>query len=136
MESKTTSNIGDVSDEYVMYILVNKDLKMKAGKIASQCCHSACKVVQIQEDPHESDGGYLEYLAWKTHNYGKIILKADQKTLEECIKKYSDKNQRIWCEPTFDLGRTQIEAGSLTTVAFTPMLKESAPEFIKHLKLL
>lgn len=123
-------------DEYVMYILVNKDLKMKAGKIASQCCHSACKVVQIHEDKTKEGNSFCEYLKWKFSNYGKIVLKADQKTLEECIKKYSDKSQKIWCECTYDLGRTQIEAGSLTTVAFTPMSKESAPEIIKQLKLL
>ena len=33
-------------DEYVMYVLVNNDLKMGKGKIASQCMHSACRVTR------------------------------------------------------------------------------------------
>ncbi len=124
----------DPKDEYVMYILVNRDLKMGQGKVASQCCHSACKVVQYHESQYK--GLMHSYLEWTYGLYAKIVLKSDEKTMKECIEKYSDTTKEIWCIGTYDAGRTQIPSGSLTTVAFTPILKSRAPDFIKALKLL
>ena len=44
-------------------------------------------------------------------------------------------NQDFWCIHTRDIGRTQIDMGSLTTLAFCPILREDTPESIKKLKL-
>lgn len=122
--------------ECVMYILVNSDLKMKAGKIGAQCAHSACEVVKKLE----SFTSYPPYYRHWLHNgQPKIVLKCDESTMKQIIGTYSycpslpdDK----WCFHTLDAGRTQVEAGSLTTIAFRPMARESTPEFINKLKLL
>lgn len=45
-------------------------------------------------------------------------------------------NKEIWCCYTRDIGRTQIEMGLLTTIAFCPILRKNTPESIKKLKLL
>lgn len=120
-------------DEYIMYILVNSELKMKTGKISSQCCHSSCKVIQILENFKDKPEYYVK---WLSNGYPKIILKADEITLKMCIDNYNNVNKEIWCVHTIDLGRTQIKPNSLTSVAFNPILRKSVPEFIKTLKLL
>jgi PTH2 family peptidyl-tRNA hydrolase len=121
------------NEEFIMYIIVNMDLKMDKGKIASQCCHSSCKVVQILEN-FENEPDY--YKKWLNSNYPKIVLKGNEKLLKFCIDNYSDINKEMWCVHTRDLGRTQIEPNSLTTVAFNPIMRKMTPDFIKELKLL
>jgi len=119
-----------------MYILVNTDLKMQIGKIAAQCSHSACAVVKKLES-FPTNPQY--YRSWLNNGHTKIVLKCDGGTMKQIIEKYNfdplfpnDK----WCMHTIDAGRTQIEPGSLTTIAFRPIPKESTPEFINKLKLL
>ena len=133
MENKLNQlNSMEKEDEAVMYILVNNDLRMEKGKIAGQCCHSACRVTRICE--------YLlnknVYQNWVEFFEPKIILKATEEDLNICLKNFNDINKDIWCIPTRDIGRTQITKGSLTTVAFCPIIKKNCPEIIKKLKLL
>ncbi|QKF94417.1 peptidyl-tRNA hydrolase PTH2 [Fadolivirus algeromassiliense] len=125
-------------NESVMYIIVNSDLKMKDGKIAGQCCHSACRITRILEKLNEYPQAYLH---WINNFEPKIILKSTQKDMEEIIQNYNVNNQDdtqkdIWCVHTRDIGRTQIEKGSLTTIAFCPVYRKDTPEFIKKLKLI
>lgn len=123
-------------NETVMYIIINADLKMKDGKIAGQSCHSACRVTRIIENLDQYPKAYTD---WISNFEPKIILKATQKELEELIKTYDINNvgvdQEIWCVSTRDIGRTQIERGSLTTIAFSPIYRKDTFDFIKKLKL-
>ncbi len=124
-------------NETVMYVIVNDDLKMKGGKIAGQCCHSVCRATRILESLDERPKAYND---WINGFEPKIILKTSQKDLEDIIKDYevksvSDILKEIWCISTRDIGRTQIEKGSLTTIAFCPIYRKNTPEFIKKLKL-
>lgn len=125
-------------NETVMYIIVNSNLKMKDGKIAGQSCHSACRITRIIEKLDEYPPAYIN---WINNFEPKIILKASQKELEDMIADYNvsnidDTKKDIWCVNTRDIGRTQIEKGSLTTIAFCPIYRKNTPEFIKKLKLI
>jgi|688.fasta_scaffold129829_2 arginase/peptidyl-tRNA hydrolase len=113
-----------------LYILVNTDLNMSSGKIGAQVAHSACRVVEyLTRNPTDI------YNMWKLTN-AKIVLGCNTQILRELISKYNDKTQEIWCDFTIDSGRTEIEPGSLTTIAFCPMKKDSVPKIIKSLKTL
>lgn len=119
----------------VMYIVVNKDLKMGKGKIAAQCCHSACKVVETLLS-HKLKGGGIDwtlicFTEWMNKSYAKVVLKASESEMKALINKY-DRN----CCYTEDEGRTQIPAGSLTSIAFYPIPKDEAPSDLRRLKLL
>lgn len=125
------------NDETVMYIIVNSDLKMGKGKIAGQSCHSACRMTRIIENLEKHSDIYD---IWVLNFEPKIVLRATQKQMEEWINLYNIKDiettQRdIWCVYTRDIGRTQIEQGSLTTICFHPILRVDTPEFIRNLKL-
>ena len=115
--------------EVVMYIIVNKDLKMSPGKLAAQVAHSAVKAAHI---------GFLNepdnWEEWYKHSYTKIVLKASEYEMKEMIK-YAN----IECiSYTYDEGRTEIPKGSLTTIAFIPMPKDDnrITGYIAELKLL
>lgn len=41
-----------------------------------------------------------------------------------------------WCVYVRDAGRTQIEEGTLTCIAFKPMNRDKCPTFLNKLKLL
>lgn len=113
--------------EIVMYIIINKDLKMSPGKIAAQAAHVAVKAYA------QSPTSYIADL-WYKGSYAKIILKASEYEIKELSKKYTDTTFI-----TIDEGRTEIPKGSLTALAFCPMYKDTVDEIvpeIKNLKLL
>ena len=124
-------------EEAVMYILVNTDLKMEKGKVAGQCSHSVSRVTRLVEENWKNDA----YTKW-IHNFEpKIVLKSSEKEMLEIIEKYElikiddIKQKDIWCIYTRDIGRTQIDVGQLTTLAFCPILRKDVPDYIKKLKL-
>lgn len=111
--------------EVVMYIIVNNDINMRKGKIASQCAHGASKIVEILE--HKTNE---RYRYWKSHSHPKVVLKATEEQLNILYDKYCDITIKI-----IDEGRTQIEPRSFTVLAFYPIEKNSIIELSK-LKLL
>jgi peptidyl-tRNA hydrolase len=61
-------------------------------------------------------------------------LIADYPKIDEC--KGLPDYQKFWTTHTIDEGRTQIEPGSLTTIAFNPAPKSELPKELLELKLL
>jgi PTH2 family peptidyl-tRNA hydrolase len=113
-----------MSEEPVMYIIVNKEVKMSPGKLAAQVAHSAVKA------SHEGyETGWWD--SWYQGSYTKIILKASKFEMQELMNKYYAQ-----VSFTLDEGRTEIPKGTLTTLAFIPMLKSEAPPELAKLKLL
>ena len=116
----------------VMYILVNSDLKMTAGKTASQCCHVTQLITEeLVRSAYESfqvSENYKIYMTWRK-NCTKIVLKATEEELRELIKKYPNT-----CRYFIDDGETQIAPNSLTVVGFYPSAIMEEP--LKSFKLL
>jgi len=110
------------NDEIVQYFVVNKDLSMTPGKIASQVAHVATKITMDMEKIPEFYSWYNRY------NQKKIILKGKQKDLEKLIK------QKFYYIK--DLGLTEVPKESLTVVGLKPMRKSVAQKYIKGLQLL
>lgn len=114
-------------ENYVMYILVNKSLSMKSGKIAAQVGHAVQKVTQYCM--------IHQKILWNKYcssQHAKVVLKVptEEKFLEILIKL-----KDILKLYVVDAGRTQIPANSVTAVGFLPMLKSEVPECLKELKL-
>ncbi len=106
--------------DYVMYIVVNDDLKMGKGKIASQVGHCVQHIVEnIIRSYYESKktDAYTRYMKWK-NGAKKIVLKASK---DELIK-LSKEMESI---AIYDAGKTQIESGSLTVIGFYPSCTNS-----------
>ncbi len=108
------------SDDYVMYLLVNNDLKMEKGKIASQVGHCVQHIIEsilISYYENKKTKHYNDYLKWK-NGCKKIVLKATQTQLEY-LK--NDSN----AISIYDAGKTQIEPNSLTIIGFFPSSSNS-----------
>lgn len=111
----------NVSDETVekpvMYFFVNKDLKMKGGKIAGQTGHSIHYVTQMleknQQRVHPDANTCKLYHEWETTGKKVRVLYGSQDHLEELLKLPG-------AAPVVDAGRTQIAPNSLTVVGFCP----------------
>lgn len=105
-----------MSDDYVMYIIINDDLKMQKGKICSQVGHSVQKLIEnileIYSVSKKEKTIYTNYKIWK-NGCKKIILKASQ---NELLILQNDSN----CISIYDAGKTQIEPNSLTCIGFYP----------------
>ena len=118
--------------ELTMYLFVNSDLKMKAGKIAAQVGHAAQEITeQLVKMRYENNGmlpdPYVRYFKWSKMGAKKIVLKATQEQLIEMTKMRE-------AVAITDSGRTQVAPGSLTVVGFYPSQCKS--KFAKDYKLL
>lgn len=105
-----------MSDDYVMYIIINDDLKMQKGKIASQVGHAVQQLIEnileIYSTSKKEKQIYTNYKIWK-NGCKKIILKGTHTELLE-LQINPD------AVSIYDAGKTQVEANSLTCVGFYP----------------
>ena len=113
-----------------MVILVNMRLKMKCGKIASQCCHASNNAIHRMKFKDRNI-----FNIWNNTGQKTIIVKAnDEEHFLEIKEKLDKKN--IQNTIIKDMGLTQIEPGSITTMAVGPYFENEIDEIIGDLKLL
>jgi peptidyl-tRNA hydrolase len=109
----------------VMYILVNKSIKLSAGKIASQVGHAVQKTTQR----------CMNTTKWGAYIYTgmpKIVLKVPT---EEQFISIMDQTKKINKSYVVDEGRTQCSPDTLTAVGYDPLYEDEIPECIKQLSL-
>jgi peptidyl-tRNA hydrolase len=131
MDPKIDSKI---DERIVMYIFVNTDLKMSAGKIASQVGHVVQliteEIIRKGYEINPTPKCYFDYVKWKKiFGCAKIILKANTLQLKELIER--DNSRFI-----IDEGRTQVDPNSLTVVGFYPSSTNDMNKITKEYKLL
>ncbi len=108
--------------------IVNKDLKMKPGKIASQCSHAAVSsfLSMVEKDRKKAE-------KWLREGQKKIILKA---SLEDMKKVYGKaKKLGVFSDFIKDAGLTQVPRGSLTVLVLGPEEEKKIDPLIKDFKL-
>lgn len=106
-----------------MYLVVNKDLKMKPGKMAAQVGHAVRELTTC--------GLKINPDRWKDYlrkGEVKVVLKASEEEIRALMKEWYE------AVPVYDEGRTQIPSGSLTVLGFSPLANWS--KVLSHLKLL
>ncbi|CAM0954517.1 unnamed protein product [Alopecurus aequalis] len=117
-------------EELKMVLVVRQDLKMGAGKIASQCAHAA---TGLYAELLASNRGLLRQ--WEQFGQAKIVLSC--KTQQDMNRIKETAEQRGI--PTFvvaDAGRTQVLAGSKTVLAVGPGRKADIDTVTGKLRLL
>lgn len=115
-----------MDSDYKMYVLINTDLKIGTGKKISQAAHAVQAVTEVMCN---SKKDLLK--RYKTSGQTKIVLKATEQQMMELINVYEADLKYI-----LDAGHTQVAAGSLTALAFYPMLPDAVPEVVQKMKLL
>ncbi|XVF89170.1 hypothetical protein PTKIN_Ptkin19aG0108400 [Pterospermum kingtungense] len=99
-----------------MVLVVGQNLKMKSGKIASQCAHAA---TGMYAELMQSDRSLLRQ--WEDCGQPKIVVTCKN---QQEMNKLREAAENIGL-PTFvvaDAGRTQVSAGSKTVLAVGPGL--------------
>ncbi|XP_012699705.1 probable peptidyl-tRNA hydrolase 2 isoform X2 [Setaria italica] len=117
-------------EELKMVLVVRQDLKMGAGKIASQCAHAA---TGLYAELLSSNRGLLRQ--WEQLGQAKIVLTCKNQQEMNRLKEMAQ-NRGI---PTFivaDAGRTQVLAGSKTVLAIGPGRKADIDSVTGKLRLL
>ncbi|XP_028802129.1 peptidyl-tRNA hydrolase 2, mitochondrial [Neltuma alba] len=100
--------------ELKMVLVVRQDLKMKSGKIASQCAHAATGMYAELMHSHRS-----LLRQWEQCGQPKIVVTCRN---QQEMNKLKEAAESIGL-PTFvvaDAGRTQVMAGSKTVLAVGP----------------
>ncbi|CAA3028124.1 peptidyl-tRNA hydrolase 2, mitochondrial isoform X1 [Olea europaea var. sylvestris] len=120
----------NTDEELKMVLVVRQDLKMGAGKIASQCAHAATGLYSELMQSHRS-----LLRQWELCGQAKIVVTCKN---QQEMNKLKDAAEDISL-PTFvvaDAGRTQISAGSKTVLAIGPGNKSIVDSVTGKLRLL
>ncbi|KAF7817114.1 peptidyl-tRNA hydrolase 2, mitochondrial isoform X1 [Senna tora] len=128
LQQLSVSSSGD--QELKMVLVVRQDLKMKSGKIASQCAHAATGMYAELMQSHRS-----LLRQWEQCGQPKIVVTCKN---QQEMNKLMETAESIGL-PTFvvaDAGRTQVMAGSKTVLAVGPGPKASVDSVTGKLALL
>ncbi|XP_047341024.1 peptidyl-tRNA hydrolase 2, mitochondrial isoform X2 [Impatiens glandulifera] len=120
----------DPDEELKMVLVVRQDLKMGAGKIASQCAHAATGIYSELMHSHRS-----LIRQWEICGQAKIVVTCKN---QQEMNKLKGAAESIGL-PTFvvaDAGRTEVSAGSKTVLAIGPGSKTSLDSVTGKLRLL
>ncbi|CAL0319247.1 unnamed protein product [Lupinus luteus] len=127
-QNLSVSSYGD--QDLKMVLVVRQDLKMKSGKIASQCAHAA---TGMYAELMQSGRSILR--RWEQCGQAKIVVTCRNQQEMNNIKEAADSIGL----PTFvvaDAGRTQVLAGSKTVLAVGPGPKSIVDSVTGKLPLL
>ena len=126
--------------DLAMYILVNSDIEISAGKLGGQVGHVVQSymdtIIEAKDDYDCHHGFYATeeaeklidlYNEYKETNRKKIILKCKQSKLETLLEKYPFVR---------DCGLTELEPNTLTCVCLGIIDRNNIPEDLKFIKRL
>lgn len=107
-------------------LLIRTDIDISRGKAVAQGAHAAVNAVE------RADEEAVEQ--WNTGGHAKIALAVDsQSTLEELIEEARDED--LPTSLVRDLGRTEIDSGTVTAGAIGPAQPEVIDDITGHLSL-
>jgi PTH2 family peptidyl-tRNA hydrolase len=121
------------SNEFTSYIIVNSDLHMSKGKIASQSAHAILNVYRFMAN------NSINKVQWEQTGEKIIVLKASYNEIKQILSYYEEHipgQNKLNVFPVYDAGKTEVAEGSLTVLATTPITDDIKPDFLKQLKLL
>lgn len=114
-------------EELKLVLVVNKGLRMGAGKLAAQCAHGAAAAVE------GVTGGALA--RWRQQGQPKIVVQcpgdAELRELERASRAHG-----LPTHVVRDAGRTQVAAGSRTVLAVGPAARSAVDAVTGRLSLL
>lgn len=135
-------------DEYLMYLVVNTDLNMSAGKVGAQVGHGVGNIVAMCLEGEigynrDHENGLQRYRKWTsqggvmckrdTRSGAKCVLGATQKEINDLIERYSFTGE---INIVTDEGRTENTIDAVTVVALAPMKRKHAQIIVGHLHVL
>lgn len=114
------------TSEHKMTIAVRTDLEMSAGKVAAQCVHAALGV--IRQCPAD------RRTLWEQMGEKVVCLRCEN--LDHlCNVQQRALSTGTACYAVHDAGRTEVAAGSITTVAVGPDEVSKVDSVTGHLRL-
>ena len=113
-----------------MVILVNMRLKMKCGKIASQCCHASNKAIEKIKINNNKIYNQWYFTGQKT-----VVLKSLNEDIFNVLKLKTRQNN-INSVIIKDMGLTQVDNHSITTMAIGPYYEKELDKITGNFKLL
>ena len=135
LKENNTKGKSNKQNDFTMYIIINKDLSMGKGKIASQTGHAVHIMVHNILTNKNGDElaklNFVKYTKWNNKGSKTIVLNVPFDKMKEMLanEKYTNK-----CVYVCDAGRTQVEPGSVTAIGFYPA--DDLMEDMKEFKLL
>jgi len=116
--------------QHKLVFVVRMDLRMRVGKIASQCAHAA---IGIYAELSQNNPSALTQ--WLGQGQAKVVLKCAN--LEQLTKLENEaKALSLPTHVVHDAGRTQVAAGSATVLAIGPAPSEVVNQVTGRLSLL
>lgn len=118
-----------------IYIGVRTDLGMSAGKLVAQAGHAVVGLydTSLRYGSVEEFGGVLEYV--RGAGQVKIAVRVD--SLEELMRVEKEcKEQGVRSYVVHDAGRSEVDPGTETVIAFGPVSREDLLGGLRRLRVL
>lgn len=107
-------------------IVARRDLGMGTGKLAAQVAHASLSAVEKTSDE--------DVRSWKSDGQRKVVLRVDdQATLTDLAEEA--RRNGLSHALIRDAGHTQLEPGTLTTLAIGPAPENEVDRITGHLSL-
>lgn len=108
-------------------IVIRKDLKMSAGKLAAQVAHASVKAYSHAQHSEACN-------KWESGSFKKVIVYVKS---EDKLKSIYKKAQELHlpCSIIFDEGRTEFGEETLTCVGIGPSFPDAIDKVTKKLRL-
>jgi len=122
---KVVGMIKDIATDYKQVIVVRKDLKLPAGKLAAQAAHASVDAVL------KSDMSIVQ--KWKNEGMKKIVLQVkDQREMFKYLQIAKDNG--LTTAMIQDAGKTIVEPGTKTCFAIGPATEDEVDAVTGDLK--
>lgn len=140
-------------DPWVMYLIVNQDLNMSAGKACAQVGHGVEYLVeQFYKMDRQIEAMFIgcdpkkimdikvppelalkcdAFTSWRKEAHRKVVLKANSKEFEKLKEEYKDNMVLVR-----DAGYTEVPEGSETVIGLWPIRKSQASKLVQRLQTL
>jgi PTH2 family peptidyl-tRNA hydrolase len=114
---------------YKQFLVMRRDLALPAGKAIAQGAHAA-----LWASKHVEKTNGVAFENWNSQGCTKIVVGVGS---EEELLELADRLRAAGAQPTLvrDLGRTVLEAGTLTCLGVGPLSADVLDPVLKHLRL-
>lgn len=115
---------------YTQVLVVRKDLKMGAGKVAAQCSHASISAF-LKSQERKWGSSWEE---WLDEGMQKIVLKVQSE--KELLQLFEQVKNKFPTALIMDAGHTQIAPNTKTCIGIGPANENELKKYTGHLKLL
>lgn len=121
-----------MSSSYKQVIVVPKDIRLSAGKLAAQVAHAS--VINVMKMSGSRNRNYETLIDWAATGMTKVVLEVPT-TIDLIKVLHNAQGMDLVTCVVRDAGRTEVEPGTVTCIGIGPAREEDINKITGELRL-